>query len=160
MDVRLINPFLNATINVLETMANVSPKPGKPYLKTKSDAVGVVTGVIALSGIANGTISVTFDKKSICNIVSNLFGEKITKVDEEVEDAVGELTNMISGKARQELELLNLPLQAGIPKITSGEGHKVEHYNDEPKIALPFTTEKGEFTVEICMERKTLEAAS
>jgi len=33
MDVKLINPFINATANVLETMAFVKPEAGRPYLK-------------------------------------------------------------------------------------------------------------------------------
>ena len=34
MDVTLINPFINATINVLETMAFMTVTPGKPFLKS------------------------------------------------------------------------------------------------------------------------------
>ena len=44
MDVTLINPFINATINVLETMAFVKVTAGKPYLKKDNIAVGDVTG--------------------------------------------------------------------------------------------------------------------
>ena len=33
MDINLINPFINATLNVLETMAFIKPEAGKPYLK-------------------------------------------------------------------------------------------------------------------------------
>ncbi len=31
MDVQYINPFLNATVKVLETMAFLKVSPGKPY---------------------------------------------------------------------------------------------------------------------------------
>lgn len=157
MDVRLINPFINATMNVLSTMADVACTPQKPYLKEDDKAVGIVTGIIALSGIINGTISVTFDKKSILKIVSNLFGEKFTQINDEVEDAVGELTNMISGQARRELEELNIPLSAAIPSIICGKDHLVKHYADEPKIAIPFETESGKFTIEVCLERKMIQ---
>ena len=33
MNVEFINPFVNAAMNVLETMAFVKPKAGKPYLR-------------------------------------------------------------------------------------------------------------------------------
>ena len=33
MDVKMINPFINATLNVLETMAFVKSEAGKAYLK-------------------------------------------------------------------------------------------------------------------------------
>ena len=55
MDVTLINPFINATINVLETMAFVTVTAEKPYLKKDNIAVGDVTGVMGLTGVAQGT---------------------------------------------------------------------------------------------------------
>ena len=33
MDVNIVNPFINATVKVLETMAHVTANPGKPYVK-------------------------------------------------------------------------------------------------------------------------------
>jgi len=35
-----------------------------------------------------------------------MFAETITELNDEVKDAVGELSNMISGQARQKLELI------------------------------------------------------
>ena len=69
MDVKLINPFINATINVLETMAFITVEAGKPYLKSDNVAVGDVTGILGLTGIVNGTISVTFQEECISNLV-------------------------------------------------------------------------------------------
>ena len=73
MDVKLINPFLSATLNVLETMAFIKAEAGKPYLKKDNIAKGDVSGVVGLTGGANGTVSVTFDEACILNIVSSMF---------------------------------------------------------------------------------------
>ena len=32
IDVNVVNPFLDAVIDVLSTMAQISPVPGKPYI--------------------------------------------------------------------------------------------------------------------------------
>ena len=151
MDATIINPFINATINVLDTMAFVKTKPGKPYLKKDDTARGDVTGVIGLTGMAHGTISVTFEEDSILKIVSNMFGEKIEVLDHEVADAVGELTNMISGQARMELEQKGKIFEAAIPSVITGKGHKIVHITDGPKIAIPFSLDEGMFTIEVCM---------
>lgn len=153
MDVRLINPFINATINVLETMAFVTVEAGKPYLKTDAVAVGDVSGVLGLTGIANGTIAVTFEEKCILTVVSNMFGETMTELNNEISDAVGELTNMISGQARRELEQIGKVFKAAIPSVVTGKNHTIIHYTDGPKIAIPFTTNSGDFTIEVCFER-------
>jgi chemotaxis protein CheX len=151
MDATIINPFINATINVLDTMAFVKAKPGKPYLKKDDTARGDVTGVIGLTGMAHGTISVTFEENSILKIISNMFGEEITTLDHEVADAVGELTNMISGQARMELEQKGKVFEAAIPSVITGKGHKIIHITEGPKIAIPFEIDEGAFTIEVCM---------
>lgn len=153
MDVRLINPFINATINVLETMAFVTVNAGKPYLKKDNVAVGDVTGVLGLTGVANGTISVTFEETCILTIVSNMFGETMNSLNSEIADAVGELTNMISGQARRELEESGKQFKAAIPSVITGKDHSIIHYTEGPKIAIPFNTDHGDFTIEVCFER-------
>lgn len=153
MDVKLINPFINATLNVLETMAFITVNAGKPFLKKNNLARGDVTGVIGLTGAANGTISVTFHEDCILNIVSNMFGEEMTVLDGEIADAVGELTNMISGQARKELEEIGSVFKAAIPSVITGHNHSITHYTRGPTIAIPFYTESGDFTIEVCFER-------
>ncbi len=153
MDVKLVNPFINATINVLETMAFVNVAAGKPYLKTDNIAVGDVSGVLGLTGVANGTISVTFEEKCILTIVSNMFGESMESLNHEIADAVGELTNMISGQARRELADVGKVFKAAIPTVITGRNHSITHYSEGPKIAIPFGTEGGKFTIEVCFER-------
>ena len=153
MDVKLVNPFINATINVLETMAFVDVEAGKPYLKRDNVAVGDVSGVLGLTGIANGTIAVTFEEKCILTVVSNMFGETMNELNSEIADAVGELTNMISGQARRELEEMGKVFKAAIPSVITGRNHSITHYSEGPKIAIPFSTDGGKFTIEVCFER-------
>ena len=153
MDVSLINPFINATINVLETMAFMTVNAGKPYVKTNNVAVGDVSGVLGLTGVANGTIAVTFEEKCILTVVSNMFGETMQELNNDIADAVGELTNMISGQARGELEQIGKVFKAAIPSVVTGRNHSIIHYTEGPKIAIPFTTENGDFTIEVCFER-------
>ncbi|MFH1155809.1 MAG: chemotaxis protein CheX [Pseudomonadota bacterium] len=153
MDVKYINPFINATINVLETMAFVTVKAESPFLKKDNLARGDVTGVIGLTGVANGTISVTFHEDCILNIVSNMFGEEMKELNHEIADAVGELTNMISGQARKELEEEGRVFKAAIPSVITGKNHSISHYTKGPTIAIPFSTDKGKFTIEVCFER-------
>ncbi len=153
MDVKLVNPFINATINVLETMAFMTVDAGKPYLKKDDVAIGDVSGILGLTGVANGTIAVTFEEKCILAIVSNMFGETMSELNSEIADAVGELTNMISGQARRELGEMGRVLKAAIPSVVTGRGHSIIHFTNGPKIAIPFETNNGKFTIEVCFER-------
>lgn len=153
MDAKLINPFINATVNVLETMAFVKSTAGKPYVKQDNIAKGDVTGVIGITGESNGTISVTFDERSILKIVSNMFGEEMKELNGEITDAVGELTNMISGQARRELEESGKIFEAAIPSVITGKNHGIAHITKGPQIAIPFSIDEGNFTIEVCLEK-------
>ena len=152
MDVQLINPFINATLKVLETMAFVKAKAGKPFLKKDNTARGDVSGIIGFTGEANGTVSVSFDESCILRIVSSMFGEGIAEMNSEIIDAAGEITNMISGQARQKLEEAGRIFHGSIPTVVTGKNHKLISMTKGPKIAIPFKTDAGIFTVEVCLE--------
>ena len=114
MDVMFVNPFIEATLDVLETMAATKAVAGKPYLKQNQVAAGDVSAVIGLTGEINGTVSVTFTEACILPIVSNMLGEDMREMNSSINDAVGETTNMIAGLARRKLDELGRPLQAAI----------------------------------------------
>jgi chemotaxis protein CheX len=153
MDVRFINAFLEGTLNVTRTMANISPLPGKPYLKKDNVANGDVSGIIGLTGDITGSMALSFSEKSILKIVSNMLGEEITEINGDIKDAVGEITNMISGVARKELEKTGLNVLAAIPTVVSGMGHSITHVLGGPSIIIPFEMEDGPFVVDICISR-------
>jgi len=151
MDVKYINPFLEGTISVLKTMARTEPVAGKPYLKKGNQAKGDVSGIIGFTGSARGSLAISFSKAAILKIVSNMIGENYKEINDEVRDAVGEITNMISGVARKMLESQGLNIQAAIPTIVSGENHAILHVLGGPSVIIPFQTEAGQFYVDVCM---------
>ncbi|MFP4347335.1 MAG: chemotaxis protein CheX [Thermodesulfobacteriota bacterium] len=162
MDFNLIQPFINATLTVLKTMAFTEAHSKPPYLKDEKTANGDVSGVIGLTGDASGSLSVSFPEKTILVIVSNMFGERMSEVDDEIKDAVGEITNMISGQARQELEGLGMSLESAIPTVISGKDHTIKHITTYPILAITFSLDEGEFlsgqgeefTIEVCIEEE------
>ncbi len=152
MDVKLINPFISATVEVLETMAFTKANVGKPYLKKEEIAAGDVSGVIGLTGERNGSVSVSFAEECILKIVSNMLGEEYSVVNDDIKDAVGELTNMISGQARKTLDGIGYKFDAAIPTVVVGKDHVISHISSGPMIAIPFDTPNGSFTIEICFD--------
>jgi chemotaxis protein CheX len=151
MDVRIVNPFLAGTIKVLTTMAMIEPIPGKPFVNEDEFAIGTVSAVIAISGDASGSMALSFTGPCIRAIVRGLLGIDYNEVNEYVEDAVGELTNMICGDARAHLREEGFSLRAGIPSIVKGEKHRIEHLDNGPRLAIPFETHYGKFMVEVVM---------
>lgn len=151
MNVKFINPFLEGTVSVLKTMAFVEPRAGKPYLKMDSLAKGDISGIIGLTGSAAGSLALSFSEGAILKIVSNMLGEEIKDINGDIKDAVGEITNMVSGVARKNLEAEGYYVQAAIPTVVSGKNHSIAHVMGGPSLIIPFEINEGAFVVDICM---------
>lgn len=148
-DVAFINPFLDAVVGVLGMMASVEAAPGKPFVNRKRTTVGDITGSIGITGHARGVMSLTLDEPVILKIVNNMLAENYTELNPDIADAVGELTNMIAGQARQELANMGMNLKASTPTVVMGKGHTVQHITSSPILAIPFTTPEGALVVEV-----------
>ncbi|NTW06243.1 MAG: chemotaxis protein CheX [Syntrophaceae bacterium] len=151
MNVEFINPFLEGTVSVLKTMAFVEPRAGKPYLKMDNLAKGDISGIIGLTGSAAGSLALSFSEGAILRIVSNMLGEDLKSINGDVKDAVGELTNMVSGVARKNLEAKGFYIQAAIPTIVSGKDHSISHVKGGPSLIIPFEIDEGVFVVDVCL---------
>jgi len=147
-----INPFITATVRVISTMANINPVAARPRIKHDARTFADVTGVIGLLGEGvEGTMAISFVEPCILRIVSNMLGEEIMDLNQDIEDAVGELTNMISGASRAELETKGYSFRMAIPSVISRKGHSISMVTRSPVIQIPFETEFGPFFVEACL---------
>lgn len=152
-DVNFINPFLHAVLNVLSTMAHVEATPGTPYINKDRKAVGDVTGLIGVSGHTKGTISLTLSEGAILKIVNNMLFEEYTELNDDIADAVGELTNMIAGQARATLSEQGMSFSASTPSVVSGKGITIRHIDTAPVLSIPFSIEEGSFVVEVAFAK-------
>jgi len=139
MDVKFINPFLNGASEVIKTMAFLEAVAGKPYLKKDETARGDVSGIIGITGDAIGSLAISFSEGCICGIVGSMLGETYTEPTQEVLDAAGELTNMISGVARTNLEKMGLQVYAAIPSVIFGKDHTIRHILKSPSIVTAWS---------------------
>ena len=156
MNVEYINPFINATVKVLKTMAYMDSTRGELSIKKDKIANGDISGIISLEGGTRGSIGISLSTSCALAIAQNMFGETYTTLDEDITDMVGEIINMISGEARRELSEMGLPFSAGMPITVTGKTHEVIHHVSAPIIRIPFRTKHGNFFIEACFESEEL----
>ena len=150
-NVDFINPLLDAVLNVLSTMAGVEVKPASPYVNRSGTAAGDITGQINIQGFARGVIALSLSKSVILKIVNNMLFENYTEINDDIADAVGELTNMISGQARSSLSEKGMTFQASTPWVVMGKGKPLDHIPAAPILSIPFTSDDGDLVVEISL---------
>ena len=76
---------------------------------------------------------------------------EIGAINGDIKDAVGEITNMVSGVARKHLGSDGFNIAAAIPTVVSGKNHSIIHLLGGPSIIIPFTIDAGPFVVDICL---------
>jgi chemotaxis protein CheX len=149
--VQIINAFADSAVYVLKTMAFIDSTAGAPYLKKGEAAHGDVSGIIGFTGSVVGSFAVSFSEKCILAIVSHMLGEEFSAITKDIEDAVGEMTNMISGDARKRLQSERLKIFASLPSVVSGKNHTIKHVLGTSSVVIPFTTVDGTFVVDVCI---------
>ncbi len=139
MNVKYINPFITATQFVFKTMLFMDVKLNKPIFKTEKKTSGDVTGIMGLVGDRKGTITISFREKGAIFVYETLFGDQCSGVTPDVIDAIGELTNIISGQSRKELEKVGINLKASIPMVVVGKEVEMNFITTLPIVQLPFS---------------------
>jgi chemotaxis protein CheX len=148
----LAKPFISATKHVLSAAAALEVVAGPPYVKKDKVACGCVSALIGITGDRKGTFCISFDKNTAVYIVRQMLGDAIEDVVQDVQDAMGEITNMISGHARVGLVDLGLKLQGSTPSVIMGDNHSISYRASAQAIAIPFSCRAGKFTLEFCFD--------
>ncbi len=154
MNVEFINPFLTSLMNVLSTMAQTELKPGKPRIKKDEVAQGDVSGLIGMVGPqTKGSFSITFDESLALTIMERMLGERPDAINEEVTDMVGEITNMVTGGAKNLLGEKGYEFDMATPMVVSGKGHTITHKCEGAKLIMPFSSPDGAANIEVCFDK-------
>ena len=150
-DVDIANHFIRAAAVALHTMAGIIATPGKFFVKHDKKALGDITAIIGVAGHRVGTIAVSFTRESAAALVHGMLGDDVGDLEQDMRDAVGEITNMISGQARAGIAEAGVILQASTPTLVVGDDIDIEHKTHAPVIVIPFTTPDKTFAVEFCL---------
>lgn len=150
-DVEIAKHFVRAVTAILSTMAGLTAVPGKPFVKKDQVAHGDISAIIGITGPKSGTIAVSFPFEGARELVCCMLGDDVEDMEQDMRDAVGEVANMVSGQARASIAEAGLALQGSTPSVVVGKDHTIHHISKAPVMAIPFTMDKGSFTVEFCL---------
>jgi chemotaxis protein CheX len=152
MDVSYVNPFVTATMQCFKTMINLDVTPQKPSLKAEPFPTYDISGVIGLSGEAQGSISLSFPNDVAVKVISTLLGCQINERSPELNDGIGEIANIVAGNAKRGLSKYNLSIS--LPNVIIGRGHTVAGQSGSPTIIVPFSSNIGLFAMEVALKTK------
>ena len=149
MDVKYINPFINACIEVFSTFTQLESRPGKPLARIAPSRKGDIRAVIGLTGHGiDGYFIIHFTREFLHQILTTLFGFEDHPTDEELCDLAGELTNMVTGCAKAALSERGFFFNVAVPQITLENLDIPSSMRKSPVIQVPFQTAMGNYFME------------
>lgn len=117
--------------------------------------VGDVSGVIGLvQEDLEGTMTLCLTFETMRDILPRVVGSAIAVTHEMTVDAVGEITNMIFGQIKTELNRRGYGLKLGIPSVVTGRGHFVSQFHRGQYMIIPFYLDGQLFQVHIAIYGK------
>ncbi len=152
MDVSYINPFIIETQHCFSTMMHIEVHPGEPFLKRVPYPTCDISGVIGLSGDAQGSVALSFPHTVAMNLVRTMLDSPDDLSEAELIDGIGEIANIIAGNAKK--HLTGFRLSISLPNVIIGKKHVLAGISGAPTIVVPFAGDYGCFVMEISLKTK------
>ena len=152
MNVRYINPFIEAASNAFATFLQAKITPQKPVIfnPENNDLHYDISGIIGLAGEVKGVVVVSLPKLVALKIISGISDRDIKIFDDDVVDAIGEAINIIAGNAKR--GLMDFKIAISLPSIIKGVNHRITWMAGVPVILIPFECEYGPVYLFISMK--------
>lgn len=122
MDVKYINPVIDAVLNVLPQLglSNIEKKGLSVKGKSiKSRGVVIIIGII---GDVKGNLLYNMDVESAKKVASSMMmGMPVNELDELSQSALSEMTNMVTANASINFSNININTNISTPTLMYGE---------------------------------------
>ncbi|MGD9947966.1 MAG: chemotaxis protein CheX [Desulfobulbus sp.] len=112
-----------------------------------------ITGMVGLAGTHKGVLAVHFPKQIALDVTSSFLGMEVDELNEDVQDAIGEIANMLGGNLKTILSDRGKDIQLSLPSTISGDEYNFSSQADAEQIILPFKAPSGLFYVEVELAR-------
>lgn len=148
----LVSLVRSAAESVFETMLGQQIEAGESYMeKVPTPPSNGVVSFIGLAGAWMGTGSISCSAPCACRIASQLMLSEYSAVDDEVLDAVAEVTNMILGNVKTMLEERVGPMGLSIPTVIYGRNFSSRTMGKQEWTVVPFDCSGERLEVQLCL---------
>src|SRR5438445_12768664 len=150
MKVEFVNPFIQAATEVLESELGAGSDRGDLRLQKSSFLRDEVTALVGVTGTVSGVVLYSMSETTALGIVSRLMKQEFADFDALAQSGIGELGNVITGRAGVLLSEAGYPSNMTPPAVVVGKGTMVTTL-DLNRLVLPLETEVGNLEIQIVL---------
>ena len=145
-------PFLLAAKGVLEQELGGGVGRGQVTIEKGDFAAGEVTAVVGVTGALSGAVMYRMSEATALAIVGRMMGQRFAELDALARSGVGELGNVITGRAGVLLEKAGISADIAPPMLIVGRGSSLSSL-DIPRLVVPLNTSAGEIDLQIALKK-------
>lgn len=146
MSSQYVNTILNAVKTVFISMLDMGVSFKNPLKKNAHHPQYDVSCVIKIAGELNYWIVVSYSKEMARIVASEMLGEPLTCINDDLTDAIGEISNMVIGVADTALELEGITYT--LPEVCVGS-NRIIYPEGSFIFSMPCKMDTGDFEVDI-----------
>lgn len=150
MNVKFLNPFVEAANEVLGAEVGVSLSRGALSLQKSALTSDEVTVLISMVGQVQGVVLYGLSAATGLALVSRMMAQEFDKFDSLAQSGVAELGNVITGRASIKLANTGVAAEISPPTLIHGQGVTVSTL-DFSRIVVPLECELGRITVHLAL---------
>lgn len=152
-------PFIQAAKLIFETMIFTKIEPGKPLIKKDFSSRGDISAIIGVTGKYNsggtteevrGMMVLSWPMETYVKVANAMLMENHAEYNSAIADVGAEISNMVLGNAKRELNNVGYSLDMAIPSTVVGPKHSINYPTDSTVIIIPIVSAHGEFFMELC----------
>lgn len=114
-----------------------------------------ISGIIAfIQESIEGTLAIRFRQESILKLLSRIYGEELSVLDNRVIGGVAELANVIHGIAKEDLNLQGYHYQMCLPVVIIGDNHSVVSALSGQKLILKYDLDGEQAIIELVLHNR------
>lgn len=111
-----------------------------------------ISSLVGLAGTFNGLVSLHMPSSLANRATGCMLGMEITEINDDVNDAMGEIANMIAGSFKQHLSKSGLDIHLSTPSVVHGKDYVITLGNNPDQITVRFATDDDWFMVAVAFE--------
>jgi chemotaxis protein CheX len=141
-----------STIEIFTSMVMMEIAIDDEVSQNYGTLLNSITGMVGLTGTTKGVLAIHIPHTVAFAITGNFLGIELEEVNEDVEDAIGELANMVGGNVKSLLSEKGRDIELSLPSTVSGKEYGFQSIKGAEKFIIPFRCDAGVFFVELQLE--------
>lgn len=150
MNVKFMNPFIDAASEVLQTECGTAIERGSLTMHKSALTADDVTVLISLIGQVQGVVLYGLSTATSLKLISRMLGQDFTIFDNLAQSGIAELGNVVTGRATVKLSQAGYTAIISPPTLIQGKGLSISTL-DFARIVVPLDSEAGQITVHLAL---------